>query len=50
MLDIDVTSSKQNAQISLLQKQNDRAKLLYEEKIGSLSQLEQAATELQNKS
>jgi cobalt-zinc-cadmium efflux system membrane fusion protein len=47
LVDIDCDLKQTDAQIKLLQKQYDRAKLLFEEKIGSLSTLEQTQTELQ---
>jgi len=47
LVDLDCELKQAEAQITLLQKQYDRAKLLFEEKIGSQSQLEATQTELQ---
>jgi cobalt-zinc-cadmium efflux system membrane fusion protein len=47
LVDIDCDLKQTDAQIKLLQKQDDRAKLLFNEKIGALSTLEQIQTELQ---
>lgn len=47
LVDIDCDLKQTEAQIKLLEKQHDRAQLLFQEKIGSLSALEQITTELQ---